>query len=263
LADQSASWAALLTSVAAVINAIAWPGVAAWFLFTHRGGVSHLVEIFGAKLSSAKKVKFGQIELEEELEEGVRGAREQASDGPLPKSVPKNQIRAAVELVERIRNNEVSRPKVIETVKRQIYELASEYERTHQDMLSGPLRMRKMNEIAAGMRALALAGLPLQSELSRSESVGRRLAAICIFQVSPTQNYFKWLTDRVKGEKEPFVFYQAAIAILEYVREGIYPDEEEVRSAITDCISVIASFKGGEPDKNTIDVLHEALFLVR
>ena len=54
MVDQSGSSAALLTSIAAVINAVAWPVVAAWVLFTHRSGLSHLLEIFGTKISSFK-----------------------------------------------------------------------------------------------------------------------------------------------------------------------------------------------------------------
>lgn len=263
MADQPTSLAALLSSVAAIISSIAWPGVAAWFLFTHRDGVSNLLKIFGKKLSEAKKFKFGQIELEEELEERVRDAREEVSDNDPPKAVPENQIRAAEDLKEKLQSTQVSRPKVIETVRRQIDDLAAEYESTRAEMQSGPIRARRMNEIAAGMRALALAGLPLRSQLSQSESVGKRLAAICMLQVSPAERYFNWIIERVKGEREPFVFYQAAVAILEYVRKGVYPNEDDVRLAIKDAINVISSFKGGEPDKNTLEALHEALFLVR
>ena len=64
------------------------------------------------------------------------------------------------------------------------------------------LRTRRMKEIAAGMRTLALVGLPLRTQLTRSESVGRRLAAICIFRLSRVQDYFKWLIERVKTESQ-------------------------------------------------------------
>jgi hypothetical protein len=262
LADQSATTAVLLNSIAALVGAIAWPAVAAWFLFTHRSGVSDLLKIFGKKLSNAKKVKFGQIELEEELEEHVRDAREGASAGVTEKTVPAEQIQAAVELRDRIRSADVPRSAVLETVKRQIMDLAMEYETTRQKMPSGLVRTRRMNEIAAGMRALALTALPLRSEFSQSDSVGQRLAAICMLQIAPTYTFFDWLIERVQKEKQPFVFYQAAVAILEFVRNGSYPDGEAVRAAIKGAIDAISSFKG-EPDKNTIDVLSEALFLVR
>jgi len=260
--DQPPSTAALLTSIAAVINAIAWPAVAAWFLFTHRSGVSNLLQVFGKKMSAAKKLKFGQIELEEELEAGIRDAREGAASGEPQKEVPKEQIQAAVDLKARILNADVPRSAVLETVRRQMDALAQEYEQTRRKMPSGPSRTRRMNEIAAGMRALALTALPLRAEFSQSESIGQRLAAICMFQVSPSAADFEWLVERVKREPQPFIFYQAAIAILELVREGSYTDPEAIRSGIKGAIDAIASYKDG-PDLNTLDVLNEALFLVR
>jgi hypothetical protein len=263
LVDQSASTAALLTSIAAVITAIAWPAVAAWFFFTHRSGLSHLLEIFGTKMSTAKKLKFGQIELEEELEVGIRDAREGASVGELPKTVPEEQIQAALDLRDTIRKTDVPRTAVLETIQRQINDLAVEYEATRQKMPTGVLRTRRMNEIAAGMRALALTALPLRAELARSQSTGQRLAVICILQVSPSSSYFEWLIDRFKKESEPFVFYQAAMAVLEFVRQEVYSDADAVRSAIKDAIGVISSFKDGEPDRRTLDILNESLFLVR
>ena len=262
--EQAPSAAAtLLNSIAALVNAIAWPAVAAWFLFTHRSGVANLLKIFGTKVSSAKKLKFGEIELEEELETDIRAVREGASSAELPKTVPEEQVQAAVELRAKIRSADVPRSAVIETVKRQIDELAAEYEATRLKMPSGVLRTRRMNEIAAGMRALALTALPLRAELAKSQSSGYRLAGICILQVPPSASFFDWLIERVQKESEPFVFYQAAVAILELVRQEIYSDAEAVRAAIKEAIHVISSFRDGQPDRNTLDVLNEALFLVR
>jgi hypothetical protein len=261
--QASSATATLLNSVAALISAIAWPAVAAWFLFTHRSGVADLLKIFATKVSSARKVKFGELELEEQLEAGIREVRESAGAGDPPKSVPEEQIQAAVDLKARIRTADVPRNTLIETIRRQINDLAEEYEATRARMPSGTLRTRRMNEIAAGMRALALAALPLRQELSKSQSSGQRLAAICILQVSPSASFFDWLIERVKKESEPFVFYQAAVAILELVRQEIYSDANAARAAIKDAINAISSFKGGKPDRNTLDVLNEALFLVR
>jgi len=255
--------APLLSSIAAILNAIAWPGVTAWFLFVHRAGISHLLKILGSKLSSAKKLKIGQLELEEELEEGVSDVREQITDADVPRVVPENQLKAAVDLKEKARSAQLPRITVLETVKRQIYDLASEYERVRDEMPSGHMRTRKMNEIAAGMRTLALAGLPLRTQLAKSDSVGRRLASICMLQVAPRARYFNWLIERIKCEDHPFVFYQAAVAILELVKKGLYTNSDEVRSAIDDAIHIITAFRSGQPDQNTLDVLNEALSLVR
>jgi len=120
-----------------------------------------------------------------------------------------------------------------------------------------------MNEIAAGMRTLALAGLPLRTELTRSEKAGRRLAAICMLQVAPRPRYFRWLIDRLNTEDQAFVLFQAAVAILELVKKGFYVNVDETRSAIKDAIGVISAFQGGQPDQNTLDALMEALEQVK
>jgi len=148
-------------------------------------------------------------------------------------------------------------------VKAQIYELADQYESVRADMPSGGPRTRKMNEIAAGMRTLALAGLPLRTTLTKSETAGRRLAAICMLQVEPRLRYFRWLIDRLKTEDQAFILFQATLAIRELVKKRLYLNADETRVAINDAISVISAFQGGPPDQNTLDVLNEALELLK
>lgn len=266
MAEQPTSWSALLSSIAAILNSVAWPGVALWFLSTHRVRIAFLLKVFGRKLSSAKKVKVGQFELEEfeeEVKEAVIQAGARINDIDSSKSVPKSQVEAAENLDAKVRMAGIPKLEVRNTVRREIYELAREYEIIRSSAPSGHLRTRKMNEIAAGMRTLAIAGLGLRTELIRSDSVGRRLAAICMLQVEPHPRYLRWLIERVKTESHPFVFYQAAVAILELVRVKLYANPDEVRSQITAALNVISSFKAGQPDQNTIDVLNEALLLLQ
>lgn len=266
MTDQPASLASLLSSLAAILNAVMWPIVAAWFLFTHRGGISHLLKVIGDKLSSAQKVVIpGVLELEEVVDEAISKAGAQVNEADAPKSVPKKQLEAAVNLRNKISDAQLPESSVIEIVRRQIFELASEYEAVREQMPSGHMRTRKMNEIAAGMRTLALAGLPLRTQLTRSDSVGKRLAAICFLQVEPRPRYFRWLIERVKTEAQAFVIYQAAVAILELVetKKRLFVNADGARSEIGDAIRVISSFPGGQPDQNTLDVLNEALGLVR
>ena len=265
MTEQPALWAALLSGIAAILNAIAWPGVTLWFLLSHRVTIAFLLKVFGRKLTSARKVKVGQFEIEEfeeDLKEAVNQASAQISDTDLSKSVPRNQVEAAEGLGARVRMAGIPDSKVRDTVRREIYDLARQYESIRATALPGPARTRKMNEIAAGMRTLAIAGLGLRTELTRSNSVGGRLAAICMLQVEPRARYFRWLIERVKTESHPFVFYQAAVAILELVRRRLYLNSEQARADITAALNVISSFQGGQPDQNTIDVLNEALRLL-
>lgn len=229
---------------------------------TNRVRIAFLLKVLGRKLSSAKKFKFGQIEVEafeEEVEEAVTSAGANVSAEDLPRTVPEEQVRAAKNFKERARATQLPKSSVLEAVRRQIFDLANEYEIARAQMQSSYLRTRKMNEIAAGMRTLALTALPLRTELTRSDSIGKRLAAICILQVEPRPRYFRWLIERVKTEDQPFVFYQAALAILELVKKKLYINPEETRAAIQDALRVISGFPAGQPDQNTLDVLNEAL----
>jgi hypothetical protein len=266
LTDQPASWAALLSSIAAILNAVAWPGVAAWILFTHRTDTSQILKTLGNKLSAAKKIKAGQFEMEafeDELKQTVDEVGETVGNIPRLRAVPKEQLQAAENLKEKARAAQLPESSVGEAVKKQIYALANEYEKIRLQLPSCSERTRKMDQIAARMRTLALAGKPLRTLLTRSDSVGRRLAAICMLQIEPRQSYFRWLIERFKVENQPFIFFQSAIAILEYVKKGVYPDGGIVRSAIGESIRVISSFTDGTPDQDTLEVLNEALSLVR
>jgi len=84
-----------------------------------------------------------------------------------------------------------------------------------------------------------------------------------MLQVEPRPRYFRWLIERVKSETQPFVFYQASVAILELLERKFYVNADVARSEISDAIRFISSFPGGQPDQNTLDVLKEALSLVR
>lgn len=251
-----------MSSIAAILSAIAWPGVVAWFLFVNRIRIAFLLKILGRKLSSAKKLRVGQFELEEELEEAVSEAGAKVDEADTSKTVPKNQLQAAANLRKKVIGASVSKSEVLEAVRNQIFDLAEQYESARAGMPSGPARTRRMNEIAAGMRTLALAGLPLRTKLAQSEIAGRRLAAICMLQVEPRPRYFRWLIDRLKTESQAFILFQAALAILESVKKRFYVNAEETRSAINDAIRAVSAFQGGPPDQNTLDALNEALQLV-
>jgi hypothetical protein len=263
MTDQPTTWAALFSSMAALLSAVAWPAVVAWFLFVNRVRIAFLLKVLGRKLSSAKKLKLGQFEIEEELAEAVSEAGAEVDEAHTPNAVPKNQLRAAKDLKKKVVDSSAPKSEVLEAVRDQIFDLASQYESIRAEMQSGPIRTRRMNEIAAGMRTLALAGLPLRTELTRSKIAGGRLAAICMLQVEPRPRYFRWLIDRLKTESHAFILFQAALAILELVKKRLYINVEETRSAILDAVRVISAVPGGQPDQNTLDALNEALGQVK
>ncbi len=275
--DKPDSWAAWLTSVAAVLSAVAWPTVAVWFLCAHRTGVAFLLQVLGRRMSTAKEIEAGPFKVtneEEVIRNAVDSARSQASEASPTKTDPAKQLQEAgkqirdagkdaASLDEKLDATNLSETGARYAARRVLLGLAEEYDRVRLAMPSGPERTRKMNEIAAGMRTLAFEGLSLRTELTKSDSVGKRLAAICMLQIEPRPRYFRWLVERVRTEKQPFVLFQAALAILEHVKRGFYASPDDARSQIMEAIRVVSAFTGGKPDQNTIDVLSEALSLVR
>lgn len=171
--------------------------------------------------------------------------------------IPEKQIKAAGEVNRLLRDGRLSERRAEEIAQRQILHLCEEYETLRIEMPRSQMRTRKMNEVAAKMRALALASHPLLRSLASGQSSGERLAAICILQVAPELDYFPWLIERIKNEDQPFVFFQAAVAVLELVKVHKDFDQAKIRAGIEDALHRISSFKG-VPDQNTIDVLNLA-----
>lgn len=259
--------APVLSGVAAILSAVAWPIVVGSFLIFNRVRIAVLLRVLERKFSSAKKLKVGQFEVEayeEELNEAVSEAEAKAEAIPQSvRAVPEAQVIAAQNLKVRTEKARLPQATVRASVKKQIYQLAAQYDKLRNSMNGGPERTKRMNEIAAAMRTLALTGVLLRTELMRSASVGRRLAAICILQVAPRRSYFYWLIERIRVEQQAFVLYQASLAILEFVRRQRYTDAALVRAAIESSIKHVSSFSGGMPDQNTLEVLNLALGYVK
>ena len=265
MTDQPASPVSLLSSIAAILQAVAWPAVAAMFLIIYRSRIGSLLEVLTKKLAAATKVKAWQLELEtteQEIHDAVNKTGETASSEALTPKIPENQLKAAKEINQRLLESPLSVQRALGVVQRQVNSLIEEYERLR-DFPSGSMRTRSMNEVVAKMRSLSVAARPLLHSLMAGQSAGERLAAICILQVVPEADYFSWLVERIKSESQPFVFYQAALAVLELVDTHEYPDPAKIKEGIAEALKHISSYKGGAPDQNTMDVLNQALGQVR
>ena len=136
-------------------------------------------------------------------------------------------------------------------IRRQIADLAQEYESSRANMASGPERTRRMELIITKMRTLAFAGYPLLPELTSSASPGQRLAAIATLQVKPDPTYLRWLAERI-GVEQPFIAYHAAIALLYAARAlnpSYYPELQHLTSAAKErLIKILGSEKAAEAD---------------
>jgi hypothetical protein len=120
----------------------------------------------------------------------------------------------------------------VEATRRQMTELASEYEKLRRDLPSGDTRTRRMEVVASRMRTLALSSYPLVAEFAHSNSPGLRLAAVSTLEALPGTDHLIWLAERLSVEK-PFIGYHAALALLAAARTLEVKDLPKVREAIT------------------------------
>jgi hypothetical protein len=80
-------------------------------------------------------------------------------------------------------------------IRRQVHDLAVEYERIRATMRPSDSRTRRMEVVLTKMRTLAFAAYPLLDQLTNSSSAGERLAAVAILEVRPSQAYLNWLAE--------------------------------------------------------------------
>jgi len=108
----------------------------------------------------------------------------------------------------------------------EVLKLAADYEQIRRDMPSGGLRTSKMTAMFSQMKTKAAGVQVLLEEFEQSASPGVRLAAIAILQMFPSAKHLDWLAERLDNPdvEQPFVGYQAAVALLEAVKA--LPSEE-------------------------------------
>jgi hypothetical protein len=99
-------------------------------------------------------------------------------------------------------------------IRKQVLDLAREYEVIREIMPAGSQRTNKMEVVITRMKLLALAALPLLPELTTSSSLGKWFAAIAILQEQPSLDYLQWLAARTAEDPGSFHGYHAAVALL-------------------------------------------------
>ncbi len=118
-----------------------------------------------------------------------------------------------------------------DVVKVRLDELARAYQALRTSMLPGNARTRKMEVVAAKMRALACDGYYLLDYLARNPEPGARLAAVSLLEARPSAGHLEWLAERLAPEK-PFVGYHAALALFTAARTLEPEHRDRVRAAI-------------------------------
>jgi hypothetical protein len=252
--------ASVISAMAALVSSIAWPLVASIFLFAQRGHVSNILSVLVQKLEKARTIKAGGFEIADEIIEGaVEGVpieRDREST-----SVPEAQVKSARTLKLNLQSAGVDIAEATRSARDQVHSLALEYENIRSSMGSGPDRTFDMNKIVAKMRTLALLTKPLIADLTSSNMAGERLAAIAALQVESDDRYAGWLAERIAVE-QPFVFFNAAVALRQLVLDGRYSDKSKLKAHLKAALRTLTSFTKGTPDANTVQVLEDALHLI-
>jgi hypothetical protein len=106
---------------------------------------------------------------------------------------------------------------LLTAAKQPVVELAREYEEIRIHVPPGPEKTVKMEVVIARMRELAGAPHSLLEELTSSDSLGERLAAIAILQKEPDPSYLDWLAGQLAQDPGAFHGYHAAMALREAV----------------------------------------------
>jgi hypothetical protein len=268
-AEEAKNNASLISGVAAIVSAIAWPMLILAILIWFRKPISGLAQAAVEIAQSASKVKIWQIEFDRDVQQELETSASEALKTPLDARITSDGADAAVRASELKAASRVNsliteaptyavRGNLLDSIREKMNALAQEYDATRASMSPGPERTRVLDVIAAKMRTLGLAALPFLDEFSKDlSSPGRRLAAICILQMAPDLRYVSWLCERVSVE-QPFVFFHASIALLNAVRRYGSTNGDALRQPIESALQKLKSFQG-IPDASTVDTLTNAL----
>jgi hypothetical protein len=175
----------------------------------------------------------------------------------------RNAIQQQTRVAENLRDKVALDPEILPEVRKKMDELARQYEllrsaRDNQSRHASEAEIVAMNKVVSQMRALALSCLPYWDEYAQSERPGDRLAAVVIVQMSPDPKYLDWLADRFQTDR-PFIFYHAALALQNMADQCWTEARDQIKNTARRALDQITSFKGGVPDKKTVDILEAIL----
>jgi hypothetical protein len=249
LGSQRGGFVETAKAVADLASALAWPALFGILLITQRDALKRLFESLIEVVRFSTRIKLGDM-IDLEVDRSAKQAGQQAAP---TRDIPAVEVEAASRVDRLVGSTDLP------GVRARMIAFAREYEGTRSSMAPGPPRTRAMNAVVAKMRTLAMAAKPLLAEFAESQdSPGMRLVAISILQLSPDLEYLDWLVKRMSSE-QPFVFFQASVAILAIARSYGTTNRKEIAGAAERALKVVNSFGPGPPDRNTVDTLQLAL----
>jgi hypothetical protein len=211
-----------------LIVGLAWPGVAAFAVWSFRQPLTRLID----RLKSASYDK-GKIALE--MHEALDRSAEEAQLSPQRAQAPTSAELARSEMIAKAAPDP-------DAVRSAMEELANEYDAIRRFNLPGSTRTAKMEGVVAKMRTLAQAAFALRHRFADSDQPGRRLAAVAMLGVVPDLDMLDWLGERVLVEK-PFIAYHALVALLAATRvPGADPAQRAKIAKVATALRSAASF---------------------
>lgn len=237
-------YAKLLTSVAALIGAVAWPATLLVIVIVFRSELKSALSRLPTVLDRVKKASLAGVvfELDRVANAEVDGGADKGG------KITSQQIEAAARIA--VQAQDISPHELLSELDR----LCLEYDSIRRILPSGEARTRAMTRIVVKMRSLAPSLINSIDVYKSSGSAGSRLAAIAMMQMVPKVADVGWLKDRFSSES-PFLFYHAALALQNVAdsydtREG----KQQLREVARHALSTVKSFPG-VPDRSTIEVL--------
>lgn len=241
-------YAKLLTSVAALFGAVAWPGAFLVVIFIFRDELKLALNKVPMILDRVKKASLAGLALELDR---VADA-ETTSGADKSGKITARQIEAAARI--EIETREVGSSALLGELDR----LCLEYNSLRRTLPSGDQRTKAMTRVLVKMRSLAPSLVDFLDAYRSSGSPGSRLAAIAMMQMVPRRADLEWLRDRFSFD-QPFLFYHAALALQNI--ENICNtsnDRDRLREIAQQALQTVKSFPG-IPDPNTIEVLESLI----
>lgn len=239
-------YAKLLTAVAALVGAVAWPLAILVIVLVFRKELRSILSKVPVLLERVKKASISGIALElDRVADAEDGSNKKGAITPL-------QVEAASRI--EIQKREFGS----QTLLGELDKLCLEYDSLRRTLPPGDNRTRAMTRVVVKMRSLAPSLVDSLDIYKGSGSPGSRLAAIAMMQMVPLVADLNWLRDRFSSE-QPFIFYHAALALQNVANISNTPEKKmHLRKVAEQALAAVKGFAGA-PDRNTIDVLDTLL----
>ena len=189
------SFSKLVTAIAALAGAVAWPVLFGGIVFAFRKEVRSALAKVPTLFERIRKASLAGINLElDQVAAEAEGAANESGN------ITPRQVEAAARIA--IQSREVNS----QTLLNELDQLCLHYDSLRRSLPAGVERTRAMTAVVVKMRSLAPSLVNHVDAYKGSGSPGSRLAAIAMMQMVPRVADLDWLKGRFAAE-QPFVFY--------------------------------------------------------